>query len=224
MRTYLSTLVLVAACVVLLPPVDVCASTRKGTAQKKKSRSTTTLPKKVRFVWMCSLMERMDLNIIPGQTPASPITNFYQKGGNRSDWRTEDKRAAAKTSGSECSTFFLDGTKDSITTVQVFKKTESFFSEAPKWDPKFKWVPTQIDGLPQRTFSRRTGRYVVADGRPVSPGCQVGVETPRGVFYIVWSQNYGDETDVTKVSCDIPAEAMRRTLAALEAGGYEYLN
>jgi hypothetical protein len=223
MRTYLLTVALVTACVVLLPPVEVGASTRKGTAQKKKSRSTTTLPKKVRFVWMCSLMERMDLNIITGQTPKSPIGNFYQKGGNRADWRTEDRQAAAQTAANRCTTFFGGGTEDSITVGQVFRKTESYFSSAPSWNPSYKWGRKVFDGLPQQTWFRRNGYYLV-DGSPLPPGCAIGVLVPRGLFFVEWNQSDGTETDASKVSCDVPAEAMRRTLAALEAGGYEYLN
>jgi hypothetical protein len=199
-------------------------SSQNSSSSKKSKSSPTSKPQaKVKFVWMCSLMERLDLNIISGQTPTSPISNPFQKGGDPSDWRTEDRKAAAATSAGQCITFFSGGTSDTVAITQVFKKTNVYFAGAPNWNPAYKWTKTAIQGLPSASYLRKTGRYKF-EPRDQPPGCEVGVVVPRGLFLVQWFQTLGTETDATKVSCDIPAEAMRRTLAALEAGGYEYLN
>ncbi len=196
-----------------------------GASGKKKAPTTTTQPKaKVRFVWMCSLATQIDMNVIPGLTPTD-YRNPFQQTGNASDWRTEDLKAAAKVSSNDCQVFY-SGEKTWVQSVwlsQAFKKTEGFFLRAPSWNPNYKWIKTRVDGITAETWTRKNGRYRARNNVSMPPACEVGVNSPRGVFRVQWLDSYSEEVDESKVECGIAEEVMRRLLAGLEAGGYEYI-
>jgi hypothetical protein len=195
-------------------------------ASKTKRATTTTKPKAfIRFVWMCDLMTRLDMNVIPPYTSID-LLNPFQLTGDTSDWRTEDLKAAAKSSGGACQAMYSGERRwvQSVTITQVYKKTDDFFGRAPTWNPNFKWVKTPIEGVALPAWSRKNGRYRAKNGIEMAPGCQVGISGPRGVFYVGWQNFESQETDAANVDCAISQEVLRRTITALDAGGYKYLN
>ncbi len=219
-----SNVVLVALVFVALlaPQHHVEAATKKKSSKK---RPTTTTPRpKVRFVWMCDLMSKIDMNVIPDHN-VERVLNPFQKGGNRSDWRTEDLSLAAQGSSGACQAFY-SGTEvlsHSVAVSQAFKQTERFFESAPDWDPSFTWTKVKVDGITADTWMKRNGKYKPSNNIVLVPSCYIGVRTVRGVFYTQIQFNKSLETDKANVDCAFAEEAMRRTLAALEAGGYKYL-
>jgi hypothetical protein len=218
---------LVACAATAVTPFGFASGASKNKKSSNKGRPTTTSKPAtpVRFVWMCDLMTRIDMEVIPGHSVTS-LTNPYQRTGDPSDWRTEDLKAATLSGIGACQAFYASArpSTNSITISQVFKKTDTYFSLAPDWNKSFKWVKTQVVGVSGETWFRKNGRYRASNNIEMAPGCQVGVKSPRGVFLVQWQDFESQQTDASQVTCAVPEEAMRRTLAALEAGGYKYLN
>jgi hypothetical protein len=169
-------------------------------------------------------MSRLDMNVVPDHT-VGLVLNPFQKGGDKSDWRTEDLEAAARSASSDRQAFY-SGERTNTHTVtigQVFKKTHGYFERSPDWNPSFKWKKATVTGISEPTWTRRNGRYRANNNREIAPGCQIGVTSNRGLFLVEWQNVESAEPDAVNIDCTIPEEAMRRTLAGLEAGGYRYL-
>ncbi len=219
--------VLVMGLAFLVSPI---AGEAKSTKKKSTKRVTTTLPRQkpvpLKRVWMCDLVSRISLVEVPGLVPGPLLgTGLSRASVKPDDWRKEDPAQSLKRGADVCAVYYNNAAGDLAVQVdfgQEYANLSQIFVAAPSWAPTYKWQRVQISGITETTYRRKIGWHAVL-GNTAAPECQIGVASARGVFKVSWSDfTLADNVQADGVSCDGAEESMRRMIAGLDAGGFQY--